>query len=286
MNVKKLVGSFAALSLVTSVFAAETSAPATTQDAQPAEMSEEEECPLSIELSVDIMSDYVFRGFIYNDNPVWQPSVTLSYETEDWGGVYANVWSSFDLTRKRGYASAGRRACGLQEIDYTLAYYINLFGFDFEAGHMWYTYPNGNNYSERELFASVAYENPFVTPTFAAYWLYGGCGGDDRSSVYYNFSLEHEFEIGDSLTLTPNANLGFGGNAWCRYMTGESTGTELTDQTIGLKAAYAITEYLSVGAQINYTWLPSKTLRHNGYMGGNGDKNQLCWGGVNMTLSF
>ncbi len=283
MNMTKLFGGIAALSLMASATAAE--APATeTENEKPAELTEESECPFSVELSMDVLSDYVWRGFIYNDNVVWQPSVTLSYETEDYGGIYANVWSSFDLTRKRGYLSAGRRACGLQEIDYTLAYYINLFGLDFEMGHMWYTYPNGNGYSERELFASVSYDNPFVTPTFAAYWSYGGCGGDDHSIAYYNFSLAHEFEIGDSFTLTPSASLGFGGNAWCQYITGESVGTELTDQTIGLAAAYAITDYLSVGAQINYTWIPSHTLRHNDYMG-NG-KDQLVWGGVNVTLSF
>ncbi len=295
MNATKLFGGFAALSLMAAATAAETPATAGVGTAEVVELEEVDESPLSVGLSVDILSDYVLRGYIFNDNPVWQPSATVSYETEDFGGIYANLWSSFDLTRKRGYESAGRRACGLQEIDYTLAYFVNLFGFDFEAGHMWYTYPNGNGSSERELFASVAYENPFVTPKFAAYWLYGGCGGDDRSSAYYNFSLEREFEIGDTFTLTPYASLGFGGNAWCQYVTGaedafgneKSYDMELTDQTVGLKAAHQVTDYLSIGAQINYTWIPSKTLRRDGYMGGAGDgKDQLCWGGVNVTLAF
>ncbi len=291
MSMKTLAGSFAALSLMTSAFAAETPATATETEetAAVAELEETDESPLSIELSVDLLSDYVFRGQIFNDNPVWQPSVTVSYETEDYGGIYANVWSSFDLTHKRGYWNTSRRSCGLQEIDYTLAYFVNLFGFDFEAGHMWYTYPNNNGYSERELFASVSYDNPFITPTFAAYWLYGGCGGDDRSVVYYNFSLAREFEIGDSFTLTPYASLGFGGNAWNQYMVDDTKGygTELTDQTIGLKAAYQVTDWMSIGAQINYTWIPSKTLRRDGYMCGAGDgKDQLVWGGVNVTFEF
>ncbi len=291
MHMTKLFGGFAALSLMTSVAVAETPAPTTVETVEEAELTEEEESPLSFEVSVDVLSDYIFRGYLFNDNPVWQPGVTISYETEDLGGVYANVWSSFDLTRKRGTFTNSRRSCGLQEIDYTIAYYINLFGLDFEAGHMWYTYPNNNGWSEREIFASVSYENPFITPTFAAYWLYNGAGDTDRSCLYYNFSLEHEFEIGDSFTLTPYATLGFGGNAWCQYVTGESTGTELTDQTIGLKTAYQLTDWMSIGAQINYTWIPSHTLRHAGdgygYMGGSGDgKDQLVWGGVNVTLTF
>ena len=66
--------------------------------------------------------------------------------------------------------------------------------------------------------------------------------------------------------------------------TDSSGGTELTDQTIGLSASYAITEWFSVGAQINYTWTPSHTLRHEGYMGDG--KHQLLWGGINATISF
>ncbi len=295
MNMKTLVWGVAALTLMSTAWASEEPV-VTAENEQPAELTEDEESPLTFEISVDVLSDYVFRGFIYNDNPVWQPGVTIDYETEDFGGFYANIWSSFDLTHKRGYCSNSRRSCGVQEIDYTLAYYVNLFGFDFEAGHAWYTYPNGNGPSEREIFASVSYENPFITPTFAAYWLYGGVDGTDRSTLYYNASLEHEFEIGDSFAITPYASLGFGGNAWCHYMVDDERGfdTELTDQTVGLKAAYQVTEWMSIGAQINYTWLPSRTLRRGSYMCGNGynddegtgGKNQLCWGGVNMTFTF
>ena len=85
------------------------------------------------------------------------------------------------------------------------------------------------------------------------------------------------------MALNVNA-LGFGDNAWSKYVTDESAGTELTDQTIGLAASYAITENVSVGAQINYTWIPSHTLRHLDYMGCG--KSQLLWGGVNATFSF
>lgn len=83
----------------------------------------------------------------------------------------------------------------------------------------------------------------------------------------------------DDLSLTPSASLGFGGNSWT-----DGAGTELTDQTVGLALTYALCENISLGAQINYTWLPSHTLRHADYMGEG--KNQLCWGGVNVTFSF
>ncbi len=293
MKTSKLFGCFAALAVTASAVA--------NEPANQAELTEEEESPISIEVSLDVMSDYVFRGYISNDNPVWQPAVELAYEVGDFGGVYANVWSTFDLTRKRGTYTNSRRACGLQEIDYTVGYCYSIEDFesdflksiDFEVAHIWYTYPNNNGATERDLYANVSFVTPFITPSASVYWLYGGVEGTDRSTFYYEFALSHDFEIAFAdesiLTVTPQALLGIGGNAWCQYMVGDdrSFDMEMCNQTIGLAASYAITENLSLGAQINYTWTPSKTLRHWGYMeGGEGNKHQLVWGGVNVTYSF
>ena len=248
------------------------------------ELEEVDSAGLSVEFSMDVLSDYMWRGTICNGNPVWQPSVTLGYDLGDWGALSANVWQSYDLTHKRGTATNSRRACGLQEIDYTLAYAVSLADFDFEVGHIFYTYPNNNGPSDQDLYATVAYNNPIVTPSASVYWNYNSAHGEDPSAVYFSFGLAHDFEPIEGLTLTPSASLGFGDNAWSKYVTGESAGTELTDQTIGLAASYAITENVSVGAQINYTWIPSHTLRHLDYMGCG--KSQLLWGGVNATFSF
>ena len=85
------------------------------------ELEKTDDGGLKIEASMDVLSDYVWRGTICNGNPVWQPSVTLGYDAGDLGSVSANVWSSYDLTHKRGTSNNSRRSCGLQEIDYTLA---------------------------------------------------------------------------------------------------------------------------------------------------------------------
>ncbi len=265
------------------------------ESAPPQGTETEDKFPLSVSVSVDVLSDYIWRGTICNDNPVWQPSVGLTYDAGDYGYVSANIWSSFDLTHKQGSATNSRRSCGLQEIDYTLSYGVELFGVGFEVGHIWYTFPNNNGASDREIYGSVAYENPIVTPSATVYWSYTNSGDADPSQVYYSFGLSHDFALTDSLTLTPNASLGFGGNAWTKNVTDEALGTELTDQTVGLSLTYALTDWVSLGAQVNYTWVPSHTLRHSGvdledegrvgdYMGEG--KTQICWGGVNATFTF
>lgn len=255
--------------------AASFAAAAETNEVESAESS-----AFFVEASVDVLSDYIWRGKICNGNPVWQPSVTLGYDAGDFGKISANVWASMDLTHRRGTMNASRHACGIQELDYTLAY-ANSFGpVDIEIGHIWYSFPYGNGRSTEELYGTVAYNNPIVTPSFTAYWDYLDTAKNDVSAVYATFALSHEFEPMEKLTVTPSAALNFANHAY----TGSAGGTEATDFTLGVAASYAVTEWLSLGAQINYTWTPSHTLRHEGYMGEG--EHQIAWGGVNATLKF
>lgn len=282
MNAFKTLGGLAALSLTTTAIpmahadAEATQQPASTTEGK--ELSVEAGLPLSVEFSMDILSDYMWRGMICNDNPVWQPSVTLGYDIGDYGALSANVWSTFDLTHKRGTSTSSRRSCGLQEIDYTLAYSFEFAGVGLEAGHVWYVFPNHNGSSDQDLYLTLSYDNPFVTPSASAYYNYSDSAGNNTPCFYYAFGLSHDFALTDDLALTPNVSLGFGDDAW----TG--CGCELTDQTIGLAASYELCKHVSLGAQVNYTWIPSHTLRKGDYMGEG--KDQLCWGGVNVTVSF
>ena len=253
------------------------SAPAATAQ-PPAELTEKDDKAWSAEVSVDVLSDYVWRGMIANDNPVWQPAVTLAYDTGDWGALSANVWSTFDLTHKRGSSNNSRRAAGLQEIDYTLSYAIEWAGVGLETGYIWYTYPNNNGATDQDIFASVSYDNPIVTPALTVFWNYSDSCGNDPSALYCTFACSHTFELTEKFALTPSAGVGYGNHGWT------DAGHELTDQTVGLSATYALCDYVSLGAQINYTWVPSHELRRSDWMGEG--KDQLCWGGVNVTFSF
>jgi hypothetical protein len=265
------------------VFTAAFAAAAYGEEAaeQPAGLEEEsDEAGLFVEASVDVLSDYVWRGTIYNDNPVWQPSVTVGYDADELGALSLNVWSTFDATHKRGTATHSRRSCGAQEFDYTLSYSRDFGPVGVEVGHVWYVYPNNNGNSDQELFGTVAYNNDWVTPSASAYWNYSDSAGNDVSSAYFSFKLSRDFEVMDDLTITPMAEIGFGDHAY----TESAGGTELTDQTTGVAASYKVTDWFSIGAQINYTWTPSHTLRHEGYMGEG--KDQLVWGGLSATISF
>ena len=253
-----------------------------------------------VEAGVDVLSDYMWRGVILNDNCCWQPSVSIGYNTEDFGGIYFNYWASFDLTHKRNNCAGGgnsRRCMAIQEQDFYVGYTKSFGDFDFEIGWDWYDYPyNGPDHKAgslgHDLYASLAYNNEFVTPEVALYWSPTTQHGHEASIAYVRFGLSHEFAIDDCLTITPEATLGVGDTAYIQNNTGayrDNSGmhTELVDQTLTLGASYAVSKWCSISANINYTWIPSRTLRHQRYMTcGDDNHNQQVWGGVNVTFKF
>lgn len=232
------------------------------------------------EAGVDFMSSYMWRGQILADAPVWQPSATLGYDFGDVGALKANVWSSFKLTSRRDGSPV--KGMGNQEIDYTVSYAKSFEALDLEIGHIWYTFPNSDNEgNSEELFATVAYNNAFVTPSLGLYWDYRD--NEDDALVYGVFALEHAFEVAENLSVTPSVSLGLGTDDYVAAYCGERH-TAFLDQTVGVSASYALTERISVGAQVNYTWIVDRDARKADYMGR--DKEQRVWGGMSLAFAF
>lgn len=311
---KLLITAFAATAFC--AFAEEKAAPAPADtakaDGEAIEEVDDSGSGLWGEASVDILSDYMWRGIILDDNPVWQPSVSLGYNTEDFGGIYFNYWASFDLTDRRNrmpYGNNSRQCGSIQEQDFYVGYTKSFGDVDFEIGHYWYDYPyNGkrgttgvNDPSSHnagslgsDLTAGVFYNNPYITPGAEVLWNYSTMHGKDPSRVYFRFSVKHDFEITDTVKLTPKSVLGVGDHEFTRSQIAgvmddsrDNYGVEMTDWTQTLALSWAVTDYFTLGAKINYTWVPSHSLRHERWMtGGHDNRNQLVWGGVNAALSF
>ncbi|MGN0854338.1 MAG: TorF family putative porin [Kiritimatiellia bacterium] len=252
------------------------------------------------EAGVDFMSDYMWRGVILNDNWCWQPSVSIGYDTEVFGGIYFNYWASLDLTHRRNNCGGGgnsRRCMGIQEQDFYIGYTKDFGDFEFEIGWYFYDYPyNGPDHRagalSHDLYLSGAYRNPFITPRAELFWSPTTQHDHDAATAYLLLSMERDFAVTDTLKITPRASVGMGDTAFVQNNTGyvrDNSGmhTQITDQTLTLKATYALADWCSLVANINYTWIPSRTLRHQRYMTcGDDNHNQQVWGGVNVTFSF
>ncbi len=268
-------------------------------------VAENKKSPFGAEVTIDFLSDYMWRGTFLDRNPVYQPSVTLSYDADEFGTFLFNYWTSLDLTHKRNNCAGGgnsRRNGSMIEQDFYIAY-ANSYTFDdekwgsldYEIGHYWYDYPyNGPKHHAgslgSDLYGGIFWNTPIVTLGSEVLWGYYTAHEHEPATAYFRFSVAHDFEIEqiEGLTITPKATLGVGNVAFVQNNTGiRDASTEMTEQTLTLKASYAITDHLSVGANINYTWTPSRTLRHARYMSfGDDNSHQVVWGGVSVTLSF
>ncbi len=250
---------------------------AVAQEAAPVAVKEESpDTGFAFDATVDIYSAYVWRGCVVNDRPVWQPGGTVSYATGDYGTFSAGAWANFDITDRNNARAGG----GLNEIDYTLSYAIDVGDFSLEAGHIWYTFPkaNGGDYlgSTREVYGSVAYNNDLVTPSLALYYDYAAVEG-----FYGIAALNKEFELGDRTTLGFDLSLGAGDDDYMNAYFGENS-AGLADFTADVYVSYALTDAISVGAKLAWTSLVDSGARDNEVYW----KEDILWGGVNLAASF
>lgn len=245
--------------------------------AQQAEVAEKSpDTGLSFEATLDLYSAYVFRGCVVNDRPVWQPAGTVSYATGEYGTFSAGVWANFDITARNGCRSGG----GLNEIDYTLSYAIDVDDFALEAGHLWYTFPkvNGHDYlfSTREVYGSAAYNNDIVTPSLAVYYDYAAAEG-----FYGVAALNKEIAMSDQLTLGVDLSLGAGDDDYMNAYFGES-GFGLADLMLGVYALFAVTDNVAFGARLAWTSLVDSGARDNKIYW----QEDILWGGLNLSAAF
>ncbi len=230
---------------------------------------------VSFDATLDLYSAYVWRGMALSDEPVLQPGGTVSLNFDEYGSVSAGVWANFDLTDVNRTRSTG----GLNEIDYTLSYAIDIEDISLEIGHIWYTFPKagGPDYgpSTREVYASAAYNNDIVVPSVAVYHDYTIDG------TYASFALSKDIEIDEQVTAGVFASLGAAEDNFNRAYFA-SPKNSVVDGNIGGNVSYAINDNFSVGATLVLTTLLDSDLRANSYH----SKETILWGGLNLAASF
>jgi hypothetical protein len=224
--------------------------------------------------TLDLYSAYVWRGVVINDRPVWQPGATVSYATGDYGTFSANVWANFDVTDRTGHRTGG----GLNEIDYTLSYAIDVGPVSLAAGHIWYTFPkaSGQDYfsSTREVYATAQYNNDIVNPFVKVYYDY-----DLIEGFYGNAGLNKSVDITDRFSVGSEVSVGAGDDDYMAgYFAADNAG--LADFNAAVFCSYALTDNLSVGARLAWMSVIDDDARDNAA------DTDIVWGGVNLAASF
>ncbi len=140
--------------------------------------------------AVDFYSKYIWRGIRLDNDPVVQPSFTVSAN-----GFALNVWGSYDVDNEDSLAS--------NETDTTLSYThtfedlkIGKLAFapvTVTGGNIYYDYSGTNTYTS-EVYAGMTY-GVFLSPTVTYYYDYidESKGGGDGS--YLMLSAAHSLVL-------------------------------------------------------------------------------------------
>jgi uncharacterized protein (TIGR02001 family) len=236
--------------------------------AQDVVMVQEQPSDVSVNADVGLYSAYVWRGQILNNNPVIQPSVTAAK-----GPFSLNVWGNWNVNDNKGRDDSG-------EIDYTAAYTLPLNTDDVtvDVGMIYYTYPGSGSGAEstEEVFIQSVFNNILLTPVASVYY-----DIDEVNGWYGNLALSQGVEISDALAAEIGCSVGYGTRNYNIAVWDEDNGSgAVNDYNVYVSAAYALTEKLSLGALLQYTYLD------NGVGHDAAQNNDILWGGINLSYNF
>jgi hypothetical protein len=218
----------------------------------PAAVWAAEEAGATATLDVPVLSAYVWRGQVLNDEAVVQPSLTVSK-----GGFAINIWENFNLTD----AVTGD-ANEFSEYDFGLSYSTTcpFTGAAVSLGLVDYTFPNqtiltaeGNSAlvaDTREAYVTLGFGECPLAPTL---WI--SYDFKEADGFYANLAVSHSFELAkDKASLALGASVGAGSSDYNAFYFGVEDDA-LNDANVSLSVPVTITPNLTITPGVSYTML-------------------------------
>jgi hypothetical protein len=230
-----------------------------------------EETKASGYASVDLLSNYVWRGQKVSNTWVIQPSVGITY-----GSFGANIWANYDSDSK---IDEGDDHGEFTETDVTLNYTYSINKLTLTGGYIYYAL-NGTN-DTQEIYLSAGYDI-LLNPTLTIYYDY-----DEGQGAFIIASIGHSFDLAKDIPLKLGASASY--NIEDKVMGTDSKGNEFSNFYNGeltASVSFPLIKGLSVTPKAAYSFPLSndskEAIRH---ISDDGDKD-IFYGGINLTLSF
>lgn len=206
----------------------------------------EEEAP-SAELSVDVLSQYIWRGFAFSRNSVViQPSMTVGYK-----GFSANIWGNLDTDP---YSVSSDEKSNWNETDLTLAYDWAMGPVSMTGGYIYYGLEGVND--TQEIFLSAGLDT-LLSPTLTVYKDIANLSG-----WYVTLGVSHAVPISGDIALELGAQAGYlRANEPSSYeeVDGNGNGTgkayrALHDGVISAALPIPVGKYMTVTPKVSYSF--------------------------------
>ena len=154
-----------------------------------------------IEISgvLDSYSQYVWRGFLLDSDPVIQPGLGISF-----AGLTLSLWCSFD--------AAGDDAAMSSEVDYAVDYTYETGIFSLSLGNTFYFFP------EYDLKSMEAYFGMGIgiigSPALVIFYDYGDEAEGGADGIYVSLDLSHSQPIAMDVTFDISVHAGYNHEAF------------------------------------------------------------------------
>ena len=103
----------------------------------------------AVSVGVDVVSDYVWRGQVRNDDGALQPWGCVEYS-----GFTFGLWGSMDLDDQPNDAQ-----WEFTEVDVKASYAIPIGTYALDVGAVYYNYPNSDAESTYEIFGTFTFSD-------------------------------------------------------------------------------------------------------------------------------
>ncbi len=209
-------------------------------------------------IDAPVVSGYLFRGLLLNDEPVFQPMVTVAAAN----GFAFYTWANMPLTDQNMFGKDNDDAFEFSEVDLIIEYSHNL-GLEnacFSIGCAQYLYPDptyegaADAPPTRELYLVASYAT-FLSPTLSLYYDVD----DNDGGLYGNLKISHGLDLNEKISLGAYASVGWANSDYNTYYVGYDD-SEMADLNVGVNAGYQITDTVSASASVTYSTLLESDL--------------------------
>ncbi|MBN2684849.1 MAG: hypothetical protein JXR40_06180 [Pontiellaceae bacterium] len=234
-----------------------------------------------ISAEASLLSSYVFRGMVLNNDAVIQPQVTIEHY-----GVSFNIWGNYDLGSNVSGVSSD-----FSEIDYSLGYALPLAIDDLaiSIGLTHYAFPNvtvGGAAAESttEIFAKgtlTTFED-LAIPVIPSLTIFGDV--DEVNGAYFLFDVTVPYEISPVLSSECGFSAGYGNTAYNDFYFGQGIDADWNDFNFKGALSYAVTDDLTASLNLTYTVLSGGAVED----GANAmyEAKEKVWGGLSIAYDF
>jgi hypothetical protein len=228
---------------------------------------------VAIGLTADFMSKYIWRGQNIDDDPVFQPSLSVSYK-----GFTAAVWGNLEMTNINGNSGE------FSEIDYSIDYSSavpDMKGIGYSVGAIYYDFPATSAAGTTEVYWGLNFDLP-LSPSITVYH-----DVDEAEGAYVSLaaeqSIEKIFELSPQLPvgLDIGASLGWGSGSYNRYYWGTGQ-SKLQDLVFSVSFPIKVGGW-AIAPSLNYVTLLSDTIRDTDAYGTDSD---FFLAGVSLAKKF